>query len=449
MRIASCVTVLVVIATIGCGNKAPGAGDDDGGGDGGMSGSNDGGDHNGQTPTNVMLTMHHQPTHAAQYSYLVAYQDGSGPWTLAPAPSGEVYTLPIYAPVYAVAWTCISAGPVSNSTVRQVSELQFAVAERTSLTVEVPPRCTDSVPTVNLHGTLTNPGIATAYAVKWGERSATVNQQGQYSMQVAPGTHDLIVLAGSSFSGGGEIVASNAIVQRGVTVNAPTQVDIDANDEEGVQSFSVNNMLGGQTTTTLYAHGTVATLVSDGSFPFENEALSADQMDAADVYDQQMTQTSIGASTSESSATASPDDETWVEVPALGTVTATTTAAPNPRLTSTWTHYPNAIGYTWGATQVPGNNGQGNGCGSNGGTCTIVWTAQLSAGVIGDQGTYTMPDLSMLTGWNPALQMVAGTRINGGVQAMTSSAAGDFPAVVPPAVGTKRTFATGLFGVTP
>src|SRR3569623_3047703 len=216
MRIASCVTVLVVIATIGCGNMALGAGDDDGGGDGGMTGSNDGGDHNGQTPTNVMLTMHHQPTHAAQYSYLVAYLDGSGPWTLAPAPSGEVYTLPSYAPGYAGAWTCISAGPVSNSTVRQVSELQFAVAERTSLTVEVPPRCTDSVATVNLHGTLPNPGIAPAYVVKWGERSATVNQLGQYQMQVAPGAHDLIVLAGNSFSGGGEIVASNAIIQHGV-----------------------------------------------------------------------------------------------------------------------------------------------------------------------------------------------------------------------------------------
>jgi hypothetical protein len=45
--------------------------------------------------------------------------------------------------------------------------------------------------------------------------------------------------------------------------------------------------------------------------------------------------------------------------------------------------------------------------------------------------------------------MVAGTRIGGGVQAMTSSATGDFPALVPPTVGTKRTFATGQFSVMP
>ena len=436
MRIASTVTVLVLIAA-GCGSKSPGTGDDDGGGgDGGTNGSNDGGDHGGQTPTNVMLTMHHQPHNATQFSYLVAYQDGSGPWAIAPAPNGETYTLPIYAPVYAVAWTCIAAGAQPNSTQRQVSELQFAVSERTALTVEVPPRCSDAYTTANLHGTISNTGIATTYTVKWGDRTATANQQDQFAMQVPLGTHDLIVLTGSSFSTSGEIVATDAIVQRNVTVSAATQVDVDGSDEEAVQSFAVNNMFTGSTSTTLYANGTVAALVVDPSFSYENESLADDQMAAADVYDQQMTMTSIGASTSSSSATATPSAETWADVPALGTVTATATMAPNPRITSTWTHYANAVGYTFGAIQAPANT-------------TITWTAQLSAGVIGDQGTYTMPDLSALPGWNPTLQMVAGTRIGGGVQAMTSSGTGDFPALVPPTVGTKRTFATGQFSVMP
>ncbi|HET9989868.1 MAG TPA: hypothetical protein VFQ65_15155 [Kofleriaceae bacterium] len=450
MRIASSVTVLLLIAA-GCGNKSSAGGDDAGNGGDGANGSDDGGNHGGQTPTHVTLTMHHQPTHPSQFSYLVAYQDGSGPWALAPAPSGETYTLSIYAPVYAVAWTCISAGVQSNSTLRQVSELQFAVAERTSLTVEVPPRCSDAIQTVNLHGTIANTGIATSYVVKWGDRTGIVNQQDQYAMQVAPGTHDLFVFAGSSFSTGGDLVATDAIVQRNVTVTAATQVDLDGNDEESVQSFAVNNLFGGtkQTaSTTLYANGTTAALVTDSSIPFENESLAADQMASGDVYDQQMTVTSIGSIASASSATATPSDETWTEVPALGTVTATSTMAPNPRVTSSWTHYPNAVGYAWGGSQTPINSGQGNGCGGNG-TCTIVWSALLSAGVIGDQGTYTMPDLSALPGWNPALQMVAGSKVGGGVQAMTSTAAGDFPALLPPTVGTKRTFATGEFSVTP
>ena len=48
---SSSVTVLVLIAVMGWGNKAPGTGDDDGSGgngDGGRTGSNDGGDQNGQ-----------------------------------------------------------------------------------------------------------------------------------------------------------------------------------------------------------------------------------------------------------------------------------------------------------------------------------------------------------------------------------------------------------------
>jgi hypothetical protein len=126
---------------------------------------------------------------------------------------------------------------------------------------------------------------------------------------------------------------------------------------------------------------------------------------------------------------------------------ATATTTPYPRLSSTWTAYAGAAGYTWVASQTPGNSGNGNACGS--GNCTIVWSAQLSAGVLGASGVFTMPDLSGLAGWNPALQMVAGARANGAVQAMTSSGAHDFPVAVPPAAGTRRTFATTSFSVTP
>ena len=45
--------------------------------------------------------------------------------------------------------------------------------------------------------------------------------------------------------------------------------------------------------------------------------------------------------------------------------------------------------------------------------------------------------------------MSAGTKVSGGVQAMTSTATGDFPPLVPPIVGTSRTFATGELSVTP
>ena len=223
---------------------------------------------------------------------------------------------------------------------------------------------------------------------------------------------------------------------------------IDGNNLEDVQSFDVN-LSGGvrdSTATILYANGTTAQLVSDATPFYETESLADDQMIAGDVYDQQMTVASIGSSVATSLATATPDVLEWVAPPDLGAVTTTAVTTPYPRVTSTWTAYAGAIGYTWLGSQSSPAVGT-NPCGT--GTCSITWSAQLSAGVIGAAGSYTMPDLSGLAGWNPALQMAAGTKVAGGVQAMTSTGTGDFPALVPPVAGTSRTFATGELSVTP
>jgi hypothetical protein len=450
MRLASSVIAVLLIGS-GCGNKAP-AGDDsmsDGGaGDDGGGGGGDDGGHNGQQPTNVMLTMNHRPTHAAMYSFLVAYRDGGGAWALAPAPTGDVYTLPIHSPAYSVAWTCIGAGGVTSQ-LRQVSELQFAISERTALSVDVPPRCTDAISTVQLKGTISNSGPATTYIIKFGDRTAIANQQNQFTILTPPGTHDLVVLSTGSINIGTDTVVSSAYVQRDLTVAGTTNVMVDANNLEAVQSFDVNLLTGGvrdSTATILYANGTTAQLVADATPFYETESLADDQTTASDVYDQQMTVASQGSSVSSSLATVTPDVLEWAAVPDLGAITMTAVTTPYPRVTSTWTSYANAIGYTWLGSQTPLSSGN-NPCGS--GTCSIAWSAQLSAGVIGATGSYTMPDLSGLAGWNPALQMVAGTKVSGGVQAMTSSGTGDFPPLVPPVVGTSRTFATGELSVTP
>jgi hypothetical protein len=444
--------MLVALLAAGCSHKSPGTGDDDDDvtGDGGTSGDDD--DGGSQNPHSVTLVMHHQPTNPGQFAYLVAYQDGSGPWTLAPAPAGETYTLPIFSPVYAVAWTCISSGPTGS--LRQVNMYQFAMAERTALDVVVPPRCSGGGGQVTLHGTVENAAFLTNYVVKFGDRSAVVGDNDEFTLVTPVGTHDLIVLGGSQISASGEFTASSAIVQRGFMAGANMDVSIDASDAEAVQGFAVNNLFGGArqvSTVDLYtANGTVANLVTDAGFPFSNEALAVDQMMGGDIYNQQMQVAQFnGTSVASSTATATPSDETWADVPQLGAVTATAASAPYIRVSSDWTAYPGAVGYGWVAAQTPTNSGNQNGCGSSGGSCTILWTAQLSAGVIGATGTYTMPDLSALAGWNPALQLVAGTQVKGGVQAMTSTGMGDFPALVPPATGTHRTFATTPFTVTP
>src|SRR5579862_1902366 len=139
MRLASIMLASAIAACGGhnSGNNVDGNGDTNGDGTGGQ-------------PTNVTVTLTDQPTNAATFSFIVAYQDGSSAWAIAPAPSGDTYTLPIHSAAYGVVWTCIAAGGG-----REVNETHFAVSERTSLTMTIPPRCTDRLTNTNLHGTIT------------------------------------------------------------------------------------------------------------------------------------------------------------------------------------------------------------------------------------------------------------------------------------------------------
>lgn len=426
MRKASVVLIAILAA---CGHDGTAAnGDDDVPGDGGP-GDTDGGS-NSQGATTVKLTMNHRPQNGAQHSFIVAYRDGAGPWTLSDPPQGDEYAFQIYAPVYSIMWSCIGASS-QNSTIRQVSILSFAIGDRTSLAVDVPPRCSDPQGLVTLHGQVANGNLLDSYVVRWGDRQAAVNN-GQYTMQVPPGTHDLVLLEASTITIGDPQPAA-AFVKRAVAVTAATQVDLDAGDVEDLQTFEVSDS---KAVTTLYANGTVAPLAAQTI-----ASLAADQMAAGDVYDLQLSVTSGSAVATRTFATDQPGDLAWVDVPALGTVTTAVAATqPYPQLASTWAMYPEASGYTWAAAQTA-TNGQGS--------AQVVWTAQLSASVLGTTPSFEMPDFSQLAGWNPALQLVAGKAVAGGVQAQISSVMGDFPPALPPALGTRRTMASTTFAISP
>src|SRR4051812_38425480 len=84
------------------------------------------------TPTTITVTLRNRPDTPASFSFLVAYQDGTGAWQLAPAPTGDVYTFTVSSGIYGVGWTCVT-GPATAS-VREVHRSYFAVAERASFT---------------------------------------------------------------------------------------------------------------------------------------------------------------------------------------------------------------------------------------------------------------------------------------------------------------------------
>src|SRR5690242_11104806 len=66
-------------------------------------GSGSGGSDGGAAGTAITLALTRRPNTTATFSFLVAYQDGTGAWQLAPAPTGDVYTFDVTSPTWGVA----------------------------------------------------------------------------------------------------------------------------------------------------------------------------------------------------------------------------------------------------------------------------------------------------------------------------------------------------------
>jgi hypothetical protein len=441
---------LLLVVAAGCGGSSSSSPDGGGGGDDGGGGSGDGGGNSGGSHT-VTLTLNNRPMNGAMYSFFVAYQDGSAPWQVAPAPTGDTYSFTVSAPVYGVAYGCIGNTVGTTSTqVRSITSAFFAVGERTDLTFDVPARCTDrNMMGVTLSGTVTNRPTNGLLIVQFGGRTAYVGSQtGNFMLQTPPGTHDLVI-EHAVLLGNGEFYVDEAVVERDVAVTAPTQKTIDFNAESqttqfynvSVDAFNARVLA----TTTLYtANATGIGLVRE-STNFETTSLSPDQSRATDVYDQLISVSSVGANATVTHATSDPTDQTFVAPDPLGAPTASVvTKMPYPIVETAWPAYADAVGYAWSAQQQLTSQQCGNNV-----ACQVVWTAYLSPGVTGAMPGFRMPVLSDLAGWKTAFQLASGATVTGGVTAQTSSAgAGDFPPGVP-ANGTDRTFVTSAFSVNP
>lgn len=445
------VSVVAIVLACACGSSSPSAPDaavGDGDPDGAIDPTGDGGT---PSPRMVELTLTNRPTNAAMYSFFVAYQDGSAPWQVAPAPTGDTYTFPVSAPSYGVAYGCI--GNVIGQTttqLRTVTAAHFAVGERTELTLEVPARCTDHQPmTVQLAGTVTNRPFSGVLVVQYGTRTAFVNQNGAFAMQVPPGTRDLIVAHAVS-EGNSEFYVDETVVLRDVVISGPTTRTINFSAAEPTAYHDVivnipNPNARVIATTTLYtANGTTLGLVRESS-DWESDSLAAVQARASDVYDQSIAVTTFGQGVTVTNATSTPATQTFVAPAPLGAISSGfATKSPDPMILTTWPAYAGSVGYAWNATQQLGSQQ----CGTNA-ACTIVWSAYLSPGVTGSMPGYQMPDLAGLAGWKQAFALVGGAQVVGSVTAQTSSAgAGDFPPGTP-AQGTERQFVRTDYAVTP
>ena len=467
MRALASTFLCVVLAACGghgtaTSSDAPGGGDGGGGGgDGGMTTDAAGNDGGGSTGRDITVTLIDHPNDAASFAFLAAYQDGSAPWQLAPAPVGDTYEFTVHAPVWGFAYTCTEPAAVGTGTgtaeeTRIVELAQFAVAERSSLTLAIPEACTDRIQRVVLTGTVANlaPGGATLAEFGSARSALVAPSTGMFRIETAPGTHDLLAVHGAGGGAVGGGLAADAIaIARGVAVTGATMHDLDFATAEAPQTFPVtvmtSNAASVTASTVLYTAGaTSAGLVTSSSQPYTTASLAADQMAAGDRYAQVVTISSGGQTAILTNVTATPAAQTVGDPTALGGATSTVpTTTPYPEIATTWTSYAGAAGYVWTTSQqLPAAQ-----CGTNAqAPCRIVWATLLSPGVLGAMPRYQMPDLSGLAGWSPTYELVSGVNATGYVEAETSSAgAVDFPPASPPPPGTQRVEVRAAYAATP
>jgi hypothetical protein len=328
---------------------------------------------------------------------------------------------------------------------RAVNLAHFAVAERTTLTLDVPQRCSDRVANmVTLSGSVTNRPQGGVIAVQYGNRTVFAsNQTGVFAMQVPLGVHDLMVFHVVP-EGNGDFYVDEAITLRDFTVNGPTSRTIDFSTSQTTDFFDVTvDVMNARivASTVLYtANGTQGTITRESGM-WETDALPDALRRPTDVYDRSIAVLTVGHGSTITSATSTPGPFDYAAPAALGDVTATVaTGQPYPIVEAAWSDYPEAVGYTWMAVQDDVCSG--------GATCSVTWTAFLSPGVTGMMPSYRMPDLSALTGWKGEYEF-ASAPIGGSVTAIRSTAgATDFPTGIP-AAGTQRVFVRTDFDVAP
>lgn len=382
----------------------------------------------------ISVTLTDRPNSPATFTFLAAYEDGTGPWQLAPAPSGDTYSFSVTSATWSFAWTCLTADS------RDVTMYSFAVAERTSLADQVLAGCTDRNPTpIALSGTISNAPAAGTIGVAWGDRSVDASGATYtFAPGVPAGTHDLV--AAHQVGSASSYVVDSVVVQPGVAVAAGTTKAIDFASAHATQPATITGVPSNALVFTGVetAGGTGVTLSYYTSAPsggYQAVGLAASQAQAGDLYSELIAEPISGADVAVEAYESAPGPLTYVSpAPLTGASSSVAATAPYPQIETTWTAYPGATGYTWSlgepltAVQCGGSM-----------PCSVDWGAYLSPGAVGASPRFRMPDLSTLPGWDPRFGLQPGAMgaltLSGSV---SSAGPGDFPPALAPAAGTIR-----------
>lgn len=335
--------------------------------------------------TTQVSTVHYRfIANSPDHSLLkVLFRDGAGAWTVAQETAANTFTGQVtdadgrYS--FAVATSVNNATRVTyyHATLAEMTEVIDGDAFRA-----IEPAATGN--TVMLSGMLQHTTGYSWAAIYFGRNQKTVSlvgSQSPYTMDVQPGTHDLIVLYGIGESTDEQRTISGAMVIRNCTISGSDTRNLDLALGRTIAKLSVSGLPAGKVTYSdvdLYTeNGTLVNLHSRDTASYC--ALPATLRAADDCYKVEYDPDNMTAG--------NVDVETYFTTPTALSLTVpsgrVTNSAANGR-TLSWTPPTSIFEHYWLSL------GQGN----------QYWNARVTTGWLDGESSYTFPIITGVTGWS-------------------------------------------------
>jgi len=355
-----------------------------GGGGGGVGGGG----------AKTVLVRTYRRTQIASPNF-IAFQDGNGQWQIAQGSGGQ-YTFTINDPNgrYGLAIVFVTHWPDGVTEV-EVNILHATVSELSEINL-----VTEEFPAANLvtvSGTVSGLGIGEGAIIAMDmDDDEPSFSRNTYSLDVPPGTYDLVAVKGS-LAQVGPIAVNKMLIQRNVIVPGNTTINVDFNDPNAFVPETRNAVIGGVLSGE-YVNGfvrflshnkteiTVGERFGGSSFSFTPVPTNK-QLENDIHYLNAIATTDTTIRLIERYFKAPMDISATLPSP-FGNASVTVGVPPPPytRFTASWDAYSGAQAYFARFISVTGR--------------AVSWFVGLSAGWLGGQTSYTLPDLSGLSGWD-------------------------------------------------
>lgn len=353
----------------------------------------------------------------------IAFQDGNSPWQLAQGTGGQ-YTLTINDPNgrYGLVIVCVSTTGLDSQTEVEVNIIHATIDELSQINHV----CEEAPPTnfVTVSGTVSGLGSDEVAIIAIGGSQTFVYARygNTYSLQVPPGTYDLIA---GKFPKQHMGVANRALILRNITVSGNTTINVDFNSPDAfapiIRNAVIDGILSEETAigeVSFRSHN--GTEVMTGSefeglpptirFPFAS--IPTDKQFGNDIHQL------VGVTFSETSSRLieryfkAPIDLSVTLPPPFGNAFVTV-AMTNPytRFTASWDAYSGAQAYfaqfgdeeygvAMARRRLVSNPQPSRARKRSQQAISRFWFVGLSTGWLNGQSSYTLPDFSGLSGWD-------------------------------------------------